>query len=327
MSTVNQLSTIKVENQEISNPRFARPIAASRYVPPQEFRVLKADGSIDADATSPKILACLDEFGQNLFADLHINAGNWTDLNENYPDLARAVQSRALEIGNEIIRENDSAKDATGLSEHALNLNVIKFLEPMLVYRQGDQTYTIPRGDIFYSPQDSSYAFQRKPSSAQGLYDSAMANLEHAVTGNGSLCYGVDRSSVKNASLPIADAGADQIVTEGSSLQLHAENSVGENLTYVWEQIDSSVQVEWQDRFSPTPTLKVPKIFDSNVVLNLRLTVIDESGEQSTDTVAINVLDVPKPLPLSDPIKLLIDPKLLDDLLNNPLLAPKQQNS
>lgn len=325
MSTVDQLSTTKVENQEISNPRFARLIATSCYVPPQEFRVLKTDGSIDADATSPKILARLKEFGQNLFADLHINAGNWTDLNDNYPDLAQAIQSRALEIGDEIINENDATKDASCLSEHALNLNVIEFLKPMLVYRSGEQSYTIPRGDIFYSPQDSSYSFQRKPSSAHGLYDSAMANLEHAVTGDGSLCYAVDRSSVKSASLPIADAGADQIATEGSSLQLHAENSVGENLTYVWEQIDSSVQVEWQDRFSPTPILKVPKIFDSNVVLNLRLTVIDESGEQSTDTVAINVLDVPKPLPLPDPMKLFIDPKLLDDLLNNPLLAPKQQ--
>lgn len=103
---------------------------------------------------------------------------------------------------------------------------------------------------------------------------------------------------------PVADAGDDQTVTEGESVQLDGTNSTDEdlacqNLTYLWTQIDDSgyllsndvsMQLLLADPTNPIQTLTAPDIGSEPVTLTFRLTTSDG---QFSDDDEINVIIEP----------------------------------
>jgi hypothetical protein len=89
---------------------------------------------------------------------------------------------------------------------------------------------------------------------------------------------------------PSADAGADQSVTEGDSVQLTGSSSDGESaVTYLWSQT-SGTPVTLSDTTSDTPSFTAPSV-DANETLVFSLTVTDDGGLTDTDTVSITVGD------------------------------------
>ncbi|APE28680.1 autotransporter outer membrane beta-barrel domain-containing protein [Aurantiacibacter gangjinensis] len=90
---------------------------------------------------------------------------------------------------------------------------------------------------------------------------------------------------------PTADAGADQTVSQGDSVQLDGTGSTdpeGDPLTYDWEQV-SGPPITIQDPTSATPTFLAPTGRSVDQTIVLRLTV-DDGDESSTSTVTITVL-------------------------------------
>jgi hypothetical protein len=90
---------------------------------------------------------------------------------------------------------------------------------------------------------------------------------------------------------PVADAGSDQTVSGGDTVQLNGTDSSdpnGDDLSYAWEQV-SGPSVTLADNTSATPTFTAPS-FEDNVTLVFELTVSD--GDAS-DTDAVSVIVEP----------------------------------
>jgi hypothetical protein len=88
---------------------------------------------------------------------------------------------------------------------------------------------------------------------------------------------------------PIADAGDDQTVDAGSIVILDGSGSYhtdGEITEYYWEQV-SGPSVLLSDEESATPTFTAP---NETTNLSFDLSVSDDSGDQSSDTVTITVI-------------------------------------
>jgi hypothetical protein len=91
---------------------------------------------------------------------------------------------------------------------------------------------------------------------------------------------------------PIADAGPDQTVNEGSKVTLGGSNSFdteGENLSYRWIQVSGpSVTLSNPQAANPTFTAP-PSVGSGGESLTFQLTVTDQEAEQVTDTAIVNV--------------------------------------
>ena len=96
---------------------------------------------------------------------------------------------------------------------------------------------------------------------------------------------------------PMPDAGADQIVNENTLVTLDASASTddGSIVSYQWLQTAGITSVTLSDNTSISPTFTSPAVTASNDVLSFQLTVTDDLGVQSTDTVNITVNDVDTP--------------------------------
>jgi hypothetical protein len=101
---------------------------------------------------------------------------------------------------------------------------------------------------------------------------------------------------------PVADAGADQEVTENSTPVLldgrGSSDSDGTIVTYAWKQL-KGVDVELVDANSAIAYFTAPNLVEVNgkaqLIDNLvfELTVVDNDGLKSTDTVSIKITDDP----------------------------------
>ena len=90
---------------------------------------------------------------------------------------------------------------------------------------------------------------------------------------------------------PVADAGPDQEVKEGTLVTLYGENSHdpdGSTLQYSWSQIDG-ISVVLSDPSSTSPTFEAPYVGIGSAALTFQLTVTDDRGAQSSDTCIVNV--------------------------------------
>jgi len=90
---------------------------------------------------------------------------------------------------------------------------------------------------------------------------------------------------------PIASAGSDQTVDETADLTLDASASTdsdGTVATYTWTQTAGST-AEISDANSSNPTLVLPLVNGAQEILSFELTVTDNNGASSTDTVDIIV--------------------------------------
>ena len=93
---------------------------------------------------------------------------------------------------------------------------------------------------------------------------------------------------------PHADAGQDQRVTEGTTVQLNGSQSKTPEDHYYekyrWEKI-SGPTVYLSDASSHSPTFVAPKVDELGAELKFKLMVTDENGLTSEDVVTIDVTD------------------------------------
>ncbi|SPC33785.1 LamG-like jellyroll fold domain-containing protein [Candidatus Nitrosocaldus cavascurensis] len=91
---------------------------------------------------------------------------------------------------------------------------------------------------------------------------------------------------------PIANAGQDQTVDEGTLVTLNGSSSYdpdGDTITYQWEQIQGP-NVTLSDPTSPTPSFTAPSV-NSDTVLRFRLTVSDGTSSSSSE-VTVTIRDI-----------------------------------
>ncbi len=96
---------------------------------------------------------------------------------------------------------------------------------------------------------------------------------------------------------PTADAGLDQSINENTLVTLTAAGSSddGSIVAYLWQQTAGLSSVTLSDDTNVSPTFTAPLVDASNDVLSFQVTVTDDLGVQSTDSVNITVNDVDTP--------------------------------
>lgn len=99
---------------------------------------------------------------------------------------------------------------------------------------------------------------------------------------------------VDGAQAPHADAGEDQIVSEGDAVVLDAsatdDPNEGDTLAYDWTQIEGP-EVLLDDPTSAQPVFTAPSVA-SDALARFLLTVTDNSGNVATDFVDITILNI-----------------------------------
>ncbi len=96
---------------------------------------------------------------------------------------------------------------------------------------------------------------------------------------------------VTNAMPPVANAGPDQTVNEGTTVTLNGLNSTDPNraaLSYLWQQIDGPA-VTLSNPVSAQPDFAAPQVVSGAVSMKFKLTVTDAYGLESTDVCYVNV--------------------------------------
>jgi hypothetical protein len=95
----------------------------------------------------------------------------------------------------------------------------------------------------------------------------------------------------------VADAGPDQTVTEGDNVTLNgtaSNDTDGTIASYSWNQT-SGTPVTLDDVTSATPSFTAPDVGSEDDILIFELTVTDNDGANSTDSVSITVTDTAPP--------------------------------
>ncbi len=90
---------------------------------------------------------------------------------------------------------------------------------------------------------------------------------------------------------PVADAGQDQTVSEGSLVTLNGSNSNdtdGNIDSYFWTQV-SGLPVVLSNPEAVTTTFTAPDVGSNGTALTFRLTVTDSMGIASQDTINVNI--------------------------------------
>jgi hypothetical protein len=94
---------------------------------------------------------------------------------------------------------------------------------------------------------------------------------------------------------PVADAGADQTVAEGTPVTLDgsASTDVDDGIaTYFWSQVNiNGVTAVLSDPSAPTPQFTIADVGTNGESLTFELTVTDQGGLLATDSVVVNVTD------------------------------------
>jgi hypothetical protein len=96
---------------------------------------------------------------------------------------------------------------------------------------------------------------------------------------------------------PLANAGPDQNVNEGTVVTLSGANSTdpeGRALTYAWSQV-SGTPVTLRTPSAAQTTFLPPNVGSNGETLGFQLTVTDSGGLQASDTCLVNVLWVNQP--------------------------------
>ena len=100
---------------------------------------------------------------------------------------------------------------------------------------------------------------------------------------------------------PVADAGDDQTVDEGSTVTLNgsaSDDPDGEIATYQWSQTGGTTVV-LSDASAVSPTLTAPPFDAGAAALTFLLTVTDSGGMDDSDTCTVTVLNAEDP-PVAD---------------------------
>ncbi|MGA1825952.1 MAG: choice-of-anchor U domain-containing protein [bacterium] len=89
---------------------------------------------------------------------------------------------------------------------------------------------------------------------------------------------------------PIADAGPNQILDEGVTVQLDASDSHGTGISYLWTQI-SGTPVTLSDPTAANPTFVTPPVNGNEITLIFQCITEDDSGLEDSDEVTITITD------------------------------------
>jgi len=90
---------------------------------------------------------------------------------------------------------------------------------------------------------------------------------------------------------PAANAGVDQDVTEGTTPVTLNGTGTGRNITFAWTQTGGPQAINFTGASTATPTFTAPDINALTATLTFQLTVTDDLGAISNDTVDVNVSD------------------------------------
>ncbi len=103
-------------------------------------------------------------------------------------------------------------------------------------------------------------------------------------------------TSIDTAQIPpTAKAGEDQTVSEGDIVTLDGSDSMdsdGEICSYQWIQLEGA-SVTLSDNSSASPVFTAPYVDSDGGSLTFQLAITDNSGQQSTDQVHIEINDIP----------------------------------
>lgn len=134
---------------------------------------------------------------------------------------------------------------------------------------------------------------------ATGLFEQTLV-FDLTVTDNEGLkassqtIVNITDAPIPETTVPVAEAGEDQIADESQIVTLDASNSSdpsGYPLQYHWTQL-SGPAVILSDIFAAQPTLLTPPVDADGALMTFQLTVKNASGLSSSDTVTITVNDI-----------------------------------
>jgi hypothetical protein len=92
---------------------------------------------------------------------------------------------------------------------------------------------------------------------------------------------------------PAANAGVDQDVAEGATVNLDGTGSTGRNIAFAWTQTKGTQAVNFTGASTATPTFTAPDINTLSETLTFQLTVTDDLGAISSNAVDVIVVDSP----------------------------------
>jgi hypothetical protein len=102
---------------------------------------------------------------------------------------------------------------------------------------------------------------------------------------------------------PTANAGADQSVTEGDTVELDGSGSSdadGTIVSYQWQQLTGPT-VTLANATTDTASFEAPTVDAAGAILTFRLTVTDNEGQSSSDTTSVEVNDTTTTTPTPPP--------------------------
>jgi len=117
------------------------------------------------------------------------------------------------------------------------------------------------------------------------------SNIESGYSGEIQYTVPEDSAPVIPNEPPVANAGSDQTVNEGTTVMLNGLNSSDPDdgiQSYRWTQIGGQ-SVSLSNASAVRPTFTAPDVDAGGASLTFRLTVTDGGGLQSTDTCIVNV--------------------------------------
>ncbi|MEZ5992377.1 MAG: S8 family serine peptidase [Planctomycetota bacterium] len=134
--------------------------------------------------------------------------------------------------------------------------------------------------------------------SAAGIWTVRVTDTSSGNTGTLEwLAIEIDYDSTTPANQPpTADAGSNQTVNEGATVNLNGSASSDpdfDTLTYQWVRL-SGPAISIQNSNTATPSFVAPQVASTQTVV-VQLTVDDGNGGSDTDTVSITVNNVPAP--------------------------------
>ena len=92
---------------------------------------------------------------------------------------------------------------------------------------------------------------------------------------------------------PVANAGVDQDVAEGATVNLDGTGSTGRNITFAWTQTKGTQAINFTGGSTATPSFTAPDINTPSETLTFQLTVTDDLGTISSNAVDVIVVDSP----------------------------------
>ncbi|QTA84038.1 PKD domain-containing protein [Desulfonema magnum] len=202
---------------------------------------------------------------------------------KNLPPVADAGPSRTVQEGTTVMLDASNSRDTDGIIASYFWKQTPGASVSLSDATSGQPTFIAPN----IGPSDVTLVFELTVTDDGGLKSTDSVTV--TVTDDKNLP-------------PVADAGPSRTVQEGTTVMLDASNSRdtdGIIASYFWKQTPGA-SVSLSDATSGQPTFIAPNIGPSDVTLVFELTVTDDGGLKSTDSVTVTVTDDKNLPPMAD---------------------------